>query len=78
MFRNPKEFLPNNKGTALIVLGLVLLFTSHALAEFTQPALVILRYALFIAAIALYFSVALAFHRERLRKKDARETTQKN
>jgi Co/Zn/Cd efflux system component len=78
MFRNPKELLPDNKGSALIVIGVVLLFISHALAKFSQPALVILRYVLFIAAIALYFSVALTFHRERLRKKKVRETTQEN
>jgi hypothetical protein len=78
MFKNQKELLPDNKSSALIVLGLVLLFSSHMLADFPQLALVILRYALFIAAITLYFYVALAFHRERLRKKKTQETTQEN
>lgn len=74
MFKDLKELLPDNKKTMLIVIGLVLLVISQALAQFSNLFLAILRYTLFVIAIALYFYVAISFHRERLRKKRARDT----
>jgi len=52
---------------------LALLFTSQALGQFSSVFLKILRYTLFVIAIGLYFYVAFAFHRERLKKKRLQE-----
>lgn len=73
MFKDLKELLPDNKKTFVIALGLALLFTSQALGQFSSVFLKILRYTLFVIAIGLYFYVAFAFHRERLKKKRLQE-----
>ena len=74
MFKDVKELLPDKRKTILIVIGLVLLFTSQALSQFTGVTAATIRYSLFVIAIALYFYVALAFHRERLEKKRIKDS----
>lgn len=68
-----KDLLPDNRNTALLAFGMVLLLAGQLLSKTTNIFLVILRYGLFIAAVVIYFIVARNHHRARLAKKRAQE-----
>ncbi len=63
MFKRIKESLPDNKKTALLVIGLVCLVIGQILSSSTSTILLILRYMLFLSALALYFYVAVDQHK---------------
>jgi|AntAceMinimDraft_14_1070370.scaffolds.fasta_scaffold127333_1 hypothetical protein len=73
MPRNIKNSIPENDKAGLLALGFVLLIIGQALSKSTQPLLIVLRYALFAAALINYGYVFYVHNQERIEKKKARD-----
>ena len=76
MFKRINETLPDNRKTAMLAIGLVLLITGQILAKSANIYVLILRYVLFTVSVVIYFYVAVTHHRERVAAKKAREAQQ--
>lgn len=73
MFKRVKESLPDNRKSGLLAVALIVLIAGQSLSQSTNIFLLILRYALFAAAVTLYFYVAITHHQERVAKKKAKQ-----
>ena len=74
-----RDALPENDKAGLLAVGLILLMISQYLSnKTTSPWLIVLRYVLFIAALAIYGYVLYVHNRERIKKKRKREEEQQS